>query len=72
MKQEKATAVAIAKNAAAGAQAIARTCVKLAFIKGRSVRLEKAIAAAIAKSAEGKKRRGRLWRLYPNGAIASR
>ena len=54
MKQEKATAAAIGRNVAVEAQAIARTCVKLAFIKGRAVRLEKAIAAAIAKSAEGK------------------
>jgi hypothetical protein len=51
-KWEKATAVAIGKSAVAGAQAIARACVKLASIRVSAVRLAKAIAAAIAKSAE--------------------
>ena len=54
MRREKATAVAIAKSAVAGAQAIARACVKLASIRASAERLEKAIAAAIAKSAEDK------------------
>ena len=54
MKREKATAGAIVRNAAAGAQAIARVCVKPVFIRASAGRLEKGTAAAIANSAEDK------------------
>lgn len=52
MRQAKAIVVAIAKNVAAEVQATASTFVALAFIRASGVKLEKEIAAAIAKSAE--------------------
>jgi hypothetical protein len=53
VRWEKATAAAIGKSAVTGAQAIARACVKLVFIRESAERLAKVIAADIAKSAEG-------------------